>query len=66
MLERAIDCVGDVTVEEIETENLHAQVVAGIGDPGEREPRSKRTGISDPGYNVGRLLLYCARLESGV
>ena len=65
MLERAIDCGGDVTVEEIETENLHAQVVAGIGDPGEREPRSKRTGISDPGYNVGRLLLYCARLESG-
>ena len=65
MLESAIDGGGGCPVEKIQTEDLHAQVVAGIGDPGEREPRSKRTGISDPGYNVGRLLLYCARLESG-
>ncbi len=50
-LECAVDCLSDAAVEEVETENLHVQLVAGIGDPGEREPRNA-TGITDPGYNL--------------
>jgi exosortase len=51
MFEGMIDRSRHAAVEEVETQDLHAQVVAGIGDPGEREPRNIRTGITDPGYN---------------